>query len=72
MPSCAQRNIRGKKKGKSSPSDANDAAQYPSVSVHISWARLLKGVFDIGIEQCPHCDWDMKMTAARLGIQHDY
>ncbi len=56
--------IPGEKKGKNSPSDANDDAQYPPVSVRISWARLLKRVFDIDIEHCPHCGGDMKIIAA--------
>jgi Putative transposase len=51
---------------KSSPSDANDDAQYPPVSVRISWARLLKRVFDTDIEQCPHCSGSMKTIAAIL------
>ena len=56
--------IPGEKKG--SPSDANDDAQYPPVSVRISWARLLKQVFDIDIEHCPHCGGSMKIIAAIL------
>ena len=35
--------IPGEKKGKSSPSDANDDAPYSAASVRISWARLLNG-----------------------------
>jgi len=46
--------IPGEKKGKSSPSNASDDAQYPLVTVRISWAPLLKRVFDIDIEHCPH------------------
>jgi len=34
--------------------------------VRISWARLLKRVFDIDIEHCPHCGMDMKIIAAIL------
>ena len=51
---------------KSNSSDANDDAQYPPVSVRISWARLLKRVFDIDIEQCPHCGGTLKIIAAIL------
>jgi len=51
---------------KSSPSDANDDAQYLPASVRISWARLLKRVFDIDIEQCPHCGGTLKIIAAIL------
>ena len=58
--------ISGEKKGKSSPSDASDDAQYPLVSVRISWARLLKWVFDIDIDQCPHCGGSLKIIATIL------
>ncbi len=58
--------IPGEKKGKNSPFDANNDAQYHSVSVRISWARLLKLVFDIDIEHCPCCGGDMKIIAAIL------
>jgi hypothetical protein len=34
--------------------------------VRISWARLLKRVFDIDIEHCPHCGGTMKIIAAIL------
>jgi hypothetical protein len=30
----------------------------------MSWARLLKRVFDIDIERCPHCGGTMKIIAA--------
>jgi len=50
-------------KNKSKPSDANDDAQYPPVSVRISWARLLKRVFDIDMEHCPHCGGTLKIIA---------
>jgi hypothetical protein len=33
---------------------------------HISWANLLKQVFDIDIEHCPYCGGDMKIIAAIL------
>ncbi len=42
--------IPGEKKGKSSPSDANDDAPPSPASVRISWAHLLKRVFDIDID----------------------
>ena len=32
----------------------------------MSWARLLKRVFDIDIEHCPHCGGTMKIIAAIL------
>jgi len=31
---------------------------------YMPWARLLKRVFNIDIEQCPHCDGKMKIIAA--------
>jgi hypothetical protein len=30
----------------------------------MSWARLLKRVFDIDIEHCPHCGGTLKIIAA--------
>jgi hypothetical protein len=51
---------------KSSPSDANDDAPHSSTSVRISWARLLKRVFDIDIDQCPCCGETLKIIAAIL------
>ncbi len=30
----------------------------------LSWARLLKRVFDIDIEQCPHCGGPLTIIAA--------
>ena len=55
-------------KTKSKPSDANDDApqSVTSTSVCISWARLLKRVFDIDIEHCPHCGGALKIIAAIL------
>ncbi|HNO75855.1 MAG TPA: hypothetical protein PKG49_09660 [Nitrosomonas mobilis] len=37
-----------------------------SASVRISWARLLKRVFDVDIEHCPHCRGTLKIIAAIL------
>jgi hypothetical protein len=58
--------ILGEKKGKSSPSDANDDAPHSAATERISWARLLKRVFDIDIEHCPHCGGVLKIIAAIL------
>lgn len=44
----------------------NDAVPHSSASVRISWARLLKRVFEIDIELCPHCGGNMKIIAAIL------
>jgi len=30
----------------------------------MSWARLLKRVFDIDVERCPQCSSNLKITAA--------
>lgn len=35
-------------------------------ALRISWARLLKRVFDIDIEQRPHCGGALKILAAIL------
>ena len=40
---------------------------HPSTLARMSWARLLKRVFDIDIEQCPHCGGTLKIIAA---IEH--
>ena len=51
---------------KSKPTDANDDVPHSPASVRISWARLLKRVFDIDIEHCPHCGGTLKIIAAIL------
>jgi len=58
--------IPGEKKNKSKPADDNDDALHSPTSVRISWARLLKRVFDIDIEHCPHCGGTLKIIAAIL------
>jgi len=58
--------IPGSKKNKSHASNASDAVPQSSASVRISWARLLKRVFDIDIEHCPHCGGALKIIAAIL------
>ena len=35
----------------------------PSLPTRISWARLLKRVFDIDLEHCPHCGGTLKIIA---------
>jgi len=37
---------------------------HPSALARMSWARLLKRVFDIDIEQCPQCGGTLKIIAA--------
>ena len=50
--------------------DANDKlanpgdAPHPSAPARISWARLLKRVFAIDIEHCPHCGGPLTIIAA--------
>ncbi len=58
--------IPGSKKNKSNASNASGAVPSSSASVRISWARLLKRVFDIDIERCPHCGGTLKIIAAIL------
>jgi hypothetical protein len=36
----------------------------PAAPGRMSWARLLKRVFDIDIEHCPHCGGRLKIIAA--------
>jgi hypothetical protein len=47
-----------------SVSDDPGEATHHSASAHMSWARLLKRVFDIDIEHCPHCGGTLKIIAA--------
>lgn len=58
--------IPGSKKNKSNASNASDAVTHSSASVRISWARLLKRVFEIDIEHCSHCGGNMKIISAIL------
>jgi hypothetical protein len=52
------------------PDTLNDTADDPDGALHhassarISWARLLKRVFDIDVEHCPHCGGNLKIIAA--------
>ena len=43
--------------------DLGEATHQPA-SAHMSWARLLKRVFDIDIEHCLHCGGTLKIIAA--------
>ena len=40
------------------------AAHAPGAATRMSWARLLKRVFDIDIERCPQCGGNLKIIAA--------
>ncbi len=44
---------------------SDHAAEHaPARPARMSWARLLKRVFDIDIEHCPHCGRRLKIIAA--------
>ena len=63
MPSCARRCPRPAE-NTSDPSADLAAAPGPSAPARMSWARLLKRVFKIDIECCPHCGGRVKIIAA--------
>ncbi len=44
--------------------DDSGSAPHQSASARMSWARLLKRVFDIDLEHCPHCGGTVKIIAA--------
>ena len=48
------------------PAHAGDCAHPPTGSAkgRMRWAQLLKRVFDIDIERCPHCGGQLKLIAA--------
>jgi hypothetical protein len=53
------------------PAPPERAAESPSEDAHgqgaparISWARLLKHVFDVDVEHCPNCGGALKIIAA--------
>ena len=50
----------------STPAHARDCAhtQAGRAKGRMRWAQLLKRVFDIDIEQCPHCGGQLKLIAA--------
>ena len=43
---------------------ATDHAHAQGAPARLSWARLLKRVFDIDIEHCPNCGGSLKIIAA--------
>jgi hypothetical protein len=49
------------------PSADPAEAPPPAAPARLSWARLLKRVFNIDIEHCPHCGGPLKIIAA---IEH--
>ncbi len=52
MPNCTLRLFLTARKNKNNRFDTDDDAPHSPASVCISWARLLKRVFDIDIEHC--------------------
>ena len=56
------------------PNDGAEAAQPAECTpncahprpVRLSWARLLKRVFDLDLEHCPNCGGELKLIAAIL------
>ena len=63
MPSCAAEVTPGGPVTVGDTTDDLDPAPH-APSARMSWARLLKRVFDIDIERCPHCGGTMKIIAA--------
>ena len=53
------------------PETSYHHAQTPPASVpaRMSWARLLKRVFDIDVERCPRCGGRLKIIAAVVDPQ---
>ena len=51
--------------------DAGDGAYLLAGSAkgRMRWAQLLKRVFDIDIEQCPHCGGQLKLIAEFYGVR---
>ncbi|MCP4307921.1 MAG: IS91 family transposase, partial [bacterium] len=54
----------GRPAAENDTSDDPDNVSHHSPSARMSWARLLKRVFDIDIEHCPHCGGNMKIITA--------
>jgi Putative transposase len=58
------------------PLNANNAskghsdAPQPSAPNRLSWAQLLKRVFEIDIQQCPHCGGSLRIIAAIVDPRH--
>jgi hypothetical protein len=47
-----------------SAAEVHADAPHPSAPARLGWARLLKRVFDIDIEQCPQCGGTLTILAA--------
>jgi len=55
--------ISGESKRTDHNSTAHGHQPQHSAPTRISWARLLKRVFDIDLEHCPHCGGTLKIIA---------
>ena len=51
------------------PVDRLEHAHAPGSQARLSWARLLKRVFDIDVEYCPRCGGTLKIVAAIVDPQ---
>ena len=49
------------------PANAGDCDHTPAGNGGMCWAQLLKRVFDIDIEQCPHCGGPIPAGFYRAG-----
>jgi hypothetical protein len=58
--------IPGGKKNKNNKSNTDDDTPHSPAPMRISWACLLKRVFEIDIEHYPQCGGKMKIIAAIL------
>ncbi|MCP3882786.1 MAG: IS91 family transposase, partial [Sulfitobacter sp.] len=56
--------IPGRADTANNTSDELDGAPHHARSARMSWARLLKRVFDIDVEHCPHCGGNLKIISA--------
>jgi len=68
MPRCARKQCR---KGPSRPRRPPPTAECEATCAHhrparLSWAKLLKRVFEIDLEHCPNCGGESKIIAAIL------
>ena len=56
-----------------SPPEQATAPACDHAPARLSWARLLKRVFDIDIEHCPNCGGSLKIIAApSTGLRTDF
>jgi hypothetical protein len=53
-----------------SAAEVHADAPHPSAPARLGWARLLKWVFDIDIEQCPQCGGTLINLCAKERADH--